>query len=196
MNKMNTLVSSIFENKDNLSAVANQAVMNVKILLTDRDIDLNDFNEFLTAFNCEFETTVFQFIAKDILEMDIYAHDLMINPFEDFHYADIEFIVENNLQSFDKNLIQFFKNLVDAHFVEAEELLPNIRSDFSVLCTYDERDWKFEDYMSDIQNQFSKRDLIEDLAEFNRKRDLHGEISKLIPVKVIPSNKPNGKTKI
>jgi hypothetical protein len=191
MNKMNTLVSSVFENKDNLSAVANQAVMNVKMLLTDSNIDLNDFNEFLTAFGCEFETAVFQFIAKEILEMDIYAHDLMIDTFEDFLYADIEFIIENNLQSFDKNLIQFFKNLVDANFVEAEELLPNLRSDFSILCTYGEHDWKFEDYMSDIQNKFSNIDLIEDLAEFNRKRDLHGEISKLIP-----SNKPNGKIKI
>jgi len=167
MKDMSTFVSSVFKNEANLSAVANKAVINTELWLAEQDISINNFNEFLTTYRFEFEAAALQFIATDILGVNDYVRDIMLDFCDDFSYTDIEFIVENNLYDFDKNVCCFFEFLVAQNFIEAEKLLPSIKSDYLVLCSRREFIWELDYYLSLIQSTFSNRDLMSDFADYN-----------------------------
>ncbi|ACT47146.1 hypothetical protein [Methylotenera mobilis] len=181
MTDMSTLVSSVFKNEANLSAVANKAVINTELWLAEQDISINNFNEFLTTYRVEFEAAALQFIATNILGVNDYVREIMLDFCDDFSYTDIEFIVENNLYDFDKNVCWFFECLVAQNFIEAEELLPSIKSDYLLLSSRREFIWELDCYLSLIQSTFSDRDLISDFDDYNNLKKLQAKLDKELP---------------
>ncbi|MBX9676312.1 MAG: hypothetical protein K2V71_06870 [Methylotenera sp.] len=168
MKEIDTLVDSIFRNKETLTALTDEAVSRTEWLLAEQSYDVNNFEQFMTTYLCEFETIAVQFIAHKVLELGVYSERLINgSDFEDFLYQDVKYIVENNLHQFDKKLCDFFNHLVTQNFPEANELLPNVESDYLGLCAYANRESDFQNYLLENQTDFSTRDLMDDLANYN-----------------------------
>ena len=172
MYNTNTRISNIF-NEKKLQGLISEAGDETHENLSRRSID-GSLCEFLTTINQKFESIATRYVAFEILNLSYFSLLLMKGEEGYFTAHDLDFIVKNDLNNFDNNVMSFFKLVIEESFDEARELLPKLASDFYLLHAYggEEVEYSLEWFLNDHQYEFSKINVMDKFDRYLSSKEL------------------------